>query len=317
MMKKVAMIAAAAAMVLPLGLGAIAPANTGVTAFAATKAAAKKTTYTLVSSKAVKKAAYHVKSGKPELFSAMFAADKSMVSLTKKGTLAGEKTYYATKKIVVKTKATKTAKAKNETLVLVKNGKTSGWVKLSKLTAGKFMAADGKKVAVKAADVAKAGTKVTATAKTTAKKATAKKATAKKAVAKKAVAKKTVAKKAVAKKAVAKKATPKKTTAKKATTKKATPKKVAVKGTTFTLAKSVKIKKTAFHFKGTKPAYFTGKFAADQPKVTLTKKGTLAAGKTYYATKKITVKQGKKNVQYLFVTNKGWVLASKLVAGKF
>lgn len=312
MMKKVAMIAAAAAMVLPLGLGAIAPANTGVTAFAATKAAAKKTTYTLVSSKAVKKAAYHVKSGKPELFSAMFAADKSMVSLTKKGTLAGEKTYYATKKIVVKTKATKTAKAKNETLVLVKNGKTSGWVKLSKLTAGKFMAADGKKVAVKAADVAKAGTKVTATAKTTAKKATAKKATAKKTVAKKAVAKKTVAKKTVAKKA-----TPKKTTAKKATTKKATPKKVAVKGTTFTLAKSVKIKKTAFHFKGTKPAYFTGKFAADQPKVTLTKKGTLAAGKTYYATKKITVKQGKKNVQYLFVTNKGWVLASKLVAGKF
>ncbi|KRK85880.1 hypothetical protein FC99_GL002151 [Levilactobacillus koreensis JCM 16448] len=308
MMKKVAMIAAAAAMVLPLGLGAIAPANTGVTAFAATKAAAKKTTYTLVSSKAVKKAAYHVKSGKPELFSAMFAADKSMVSLTKKGTLAGEKTYYATKKIVVKTKATKTAKAKNETLVLVKNGKTSGWVKLSKLTAGKFMAADGKKVAVKAADVAKAGTKVTAAAK----KATAKKVTAKKTVAKKAVAKKTVAKTAVAKKA-----TPKKTTAKKATTKKATAKKVAAKGTTFTLAKSVKIKKTAFHFKGTKPAYFTGKFAADQPKVTLTKKGTLAAGKTYYATKKITVKQGKKNVQYLFVTNKGWVLASKLVAGKF
>ncbi|WP_236008178.1 hypothetical protein [Levilactobacillus andaensis] len=298
MMKKVAMIAAAAAMVLPLGLGAIAPTNTEVTAFAATKAAAKKTTYTLVSSKAVKKAAYHVKSGKPELFSALFAADKPTVSLTKKGTLAGEKTYYATKKIVVKTKATKTAKAKNETLVLVKSGKVSGWVKLSKLTAGKFMAADGKKVAAKAADVAKAGTKVTATAK---------KATAKKATAKKTVAKKTVAKKATTKKAVAKK-----TTAKKATTKK-----VAAKGTTFTLAKSVKIKKTAFHFKGTKPAYFTGKFAADQPKVTLTKKGTLAAGKTYYATKKITVKQGKKNVQYLFVTNKGWVLASKLVAGKF
>jgi len=302
MMKKVAMIAAAAAMVLPLGLGAIAPANTEVTAFAATKAAAKKTTYTLVSSKAVKKAAYHVKSGKPELFSALFAADKPTVSLTKKGTLAGEKTYYATKKIVVKTKATKTAKAKNETLVLVKSGKVSGWVKLSKLTAGKFMAADGKKVAAKAADVTKAGTKVTATAKTTAKKATAKKATAKK----------TVAKKTVAKKATTKKAVAKKTTAKKATTKK-----VAAKGTTFTLAKSVKIKKTAFHFKGTKPAYFSGKFAADQPKVTLTKKGTLAAGKTYYATKKITVKQGKKNVQYLFVTNKGWVLASKLVAGKF
>ncbi|MFC6260487.1 hypothetical protein [Levilactobacillus fujinensis] len=306
MMKKVAMIAAAAAMVLPLGLGAIAPANAEVTAFAATKSAAKKVTYTLASSKAVKKAAYHVKSGKPELFSALFAADKSTVSLTKKGTLAGEKTYYATKQIVIKTKATKTAKAKSETLVFVKSGKTSGWAKLSQLTAGKFMAADGKNAVTKTADAVKAGTKVTATAKTTAKKTTAKKT-----VAKKAVAKKTVAKKAVAKKVTTK------TTAKKATAKKATTKKAAVKGKTYTLAKAVNIKKTAFHFKGTKPAYFTGKFAADQPKVTLTKKGTLAAGKTYYATKKITVKQSKKNVQYLLVTNKGWVLASKLVAGKF
>ncbi len=286
------MIAAAAAMVLPLGLGAIAPANAEVTAFAATKAAAKKTTYTLASSKAVKKAAYHVKSGKPELFSALFAADKSTVSLTKKGTLAGEKTYYATKKMVV------TNKAKKETLVFVTSGKTSGWVKLSKLTAGMFKAADGNKAGVKMADATTAGAKVTATAK----KTTAKKATAKK----------TVAKKATPKKAVAKKAT-----AKKATAKKATPKKAAAKGTTFTLAKSVQLKKTAFHFKGTKPAYFSGKFAADQPKVTLTKKGTLAAGKTYYATKKITVKQGKKNVQYLLITNKGWVLASQLVAGKF
>ncbi|NLR10438.1 MULTISPECIES: hypothetical protein [Lactobacillaceae] len=154
MMKKVAMIAAAAAMVLPLGLGAITPANDSVTAFAATKTATKKVTHTLIRATTIKKAAYHVKSGKPALYRAAFAADRAKVTMSKKGTLAGGKTYYATKKIVVKIKATKTTKAKNVTYAYVKtaNGKTAGWVALSKLTAGKFMAADGKvanKVAAK------------------------------------------------------------------------------------------------------------------------------------------------------------------------
>ncbi len=244
MMKKVAMIAAAAAMVLPLGLGAIAPAQAETTAFAAAKTAAKKTTLTLVSSTSIKKAAFHVKSGAPALYSASFAADKAKTTLTKKGTLAGEKTYYATKKIVVETKATKTAKAKKVTYAYVKtaNGKVAGWAALSKLTAGKFKAADSKTV-VKAAD------------------------------------------------------------------------KIASK--TYTLVKATNLKKTAYHFKGTQPAVFTGKFAADQSKVTLAKKGVLPESKTFYATKKITIKQNKKNVNYLYISNEGWVKASVLTAGKF
>lgn len=242
MMKKVAMIAAAAAMVLPLGVGAIAPTNGSATALAATKTAAKKTTLTLVSSKSMKKAAFHVKSGSPVLYSAAFAADKAKVTMVKKGSLTGQKTYYATKKIVVKTKATKTAKAKSVTYVCVKtsNGKTKGWVALSKLTKGIFKAADGKKAADKVA------------------------------------------------------------------------------GKTYTLVSATSLKKTAFHYKGNgSVAFFTGKFAADKAKVTLTKKGTLAGGKTYYATKKITVKENKKNVNYLYVSSKGWVVASQLTAGKF
>ncbi|KRL93633.1 hypothetical protein ACUIJQ_11155 [Levilactobacillus hammesii] len=248
MMKKVAMIAAAAAMVLPLGLGAIAPANDGLTAFAAAKPAAKKVTHTLISAKAMKKAAYHVKSGKPALYRAAFAADQAKVSMTKKGTLAGGKTYYATKKIVVKVKATKTTKAKKVTYAYIKtaNGKTAGWVALSKLTAGKFKAADGKADAKKAAD--------------------------------------------------------------------------KIAGKTYTLVSTKALKKSAFHFKGNQPALYTGKFAADKAKVTLTKKGVLPQGKTFYATKTITIKKANKNVKYDYVTGgnaKGWVLASQLTAGKF
>lgn len=233
MMKKVAMIAAAAAMVLPLGVGAIAPMDAGVTAFAATKAAAKAVTYNLISSKSLKKTAYHVKSGKPALYSAKFAADKAKVSLTKKGSLAGSTTYYATKKIVIK------ANGKNVSRVYITsaNGKVKGWVALSTLTAGKFMAADGNK-----------------------------------------------------------------------------------KGNNFTLVSAANIKKSAYHFKSGDPVYYSGKFAADKSKVTLIKLGKLANSKSYYATKKITIKKAKKNVKYLYVTNgkiKGWVLASALTAGKF
>ncbi len=248
MMKKVAMIAAAAAMVLPLGIGAIAPANGEVTAFAAAKPAAKKVTHTLVSAKAIKKAAFHVKSGKPALYSAAFVADQAKVGMTKKGTLAGGMTYYATKKIVVKVKATKTAKAKKVTYAYIKssNGKVKGWVALSKLTAGKFMAADGNADAKKAAD--------------------------------------------------------------------------KIAGKTYTLVSAKSIKKSAFHFKAGQPALYAGKFAADKPKVTLTKKGVLPNSKTFYATKTITIKKAKKNVKYDYVTSgktKGWVLASQLTAGKF
>lgn len=248
MMKKVAMIAAAAAMVLPLGIGVIAPEAGNVTAFAAAKPAAKKVTHTLVSATAIKKAAFHVKSGKPALYNAAFAADQAKVGMTKKGTLAGGKTYYATKKIVVKVKATKTTKAKKVTYAYIKtsNGKIKGWVALSKLTAGKFMAADGNADAKKAAD--------------------------------------------------------------------------KIAGKTYTLISTKNLKKSAFHFKGNQPAIYTGKFAADKAKVTLTKKGVLPQSKTFYATKTITIKQAKKNVKYNYVTSgntKGWVLASQLTAGKF
>lgn len=278
MMKKVAMVAAAAAMVLPLGLGAIAPVNTGVTtAYAATKKAAKKTTLTLLSSKTLKKTAYHAKR-QAALNKALFAADKATVTISKKGVLTPKTTVYATKKIVVKTRATKTTKAKTLTCVYVKsaNGKVKGWIALNQLTKGKAVA----------------------TKKTNDKKAT-KKATTKKAVTKKTTKKDTVAATAAAK--VAKK-----------TTKKATK--------TYQLVSAKKLKKTAYHYTTKRPAYFTGKFAADRSVVTLSKKGVLPAKKTVYATKAITVKQGKKTVKYLYVTTKkakGFVLASTLTAGKF
>lgn len=234
MMKKVAMIAAAAAMVLPLGVGAIAPVSSSVTAFAATKPAAKKVSYTLLSSAALKKAVYHVKSGKPALYSAAFAADKSKVKMAKKGTLKSGVTYTASKKIVIKN-----AKGKKVSYGYIKtaNGKVKGWVALSKLTAGKFMAADG-----------------------------------------------------------------------------------VHKSNTYTLVSAKKIKKSAYHFKNARPAFYTGKFAADKSKVTLKLKGKLPESKTFYATKKMSIKKSKKNVKYLYVTSgktKGWVLASKLTAGKF
>lgn len=292
MMKKVAMVAAAAAMVLPLGLGAIAPVNTGVTtAYAATKKAAKKTTLTLLSSQTLKKTAYHAKR-QAALNKALFAADKATVTISKKGVLTPKTTVYATKKIVVKTRATKTTKAKTLTCVYVKsaNGKVKGWIALDQLTKGKAVAA---KKTTKKASAKKA------TAKKTNAKKTTKKATTKKAVTKKTAKKDTVAATAAAK--VAKK-----------TTKKATK--------TYQLVSAKKLKKTAYHYTTKRPAYFTGKFAADRSVVTLSKKGVLPAKKTVYATKAITVKQGKKTVKYLYVTTKkakGFVLASALTAGKF
>lgn len=301
MMKKVAMVAAAAAMVLPLGLGAIAPVNTGVTtAYAATKKAAKKTTLTLLSSKTLKKTAYHAKR-QAALNKALFAADKATVTISKKGVLTPKTTVYATKKIVVKTRATKTTKAKTLTCVYVKsaNGKVKGWIALDQLTKGKAVAA--KKTTKKAS--AKEASAKKATAKKTNAKKTTKKATTKQAVTKKTAKKDTVAATAAAK--VAKKTTKK-------TTKKATK--------TYQLVSAKKLKKTAYHYTTKRPAYFTGKFAADRSVVTLSKKGVLPAKKTVYATKAITVKQGKKTVKYLYVTTKkakGFVLASTLTAGKF
>lgn len=297
MMKKVAMVVAAAAMVLPLGLGAIAPATVGgTTAFAATKKAAKKTTVSLASTKKVKKAAYHAKSAKAELFSIVAAADKGTATISKKGKLSAKTTYYATKQVVVKTKATKTAKAKTVVYCYVTsaNGKVKGYVKASELVKGAVVA------------------KKTTAKKTTAKKATAKKATAKKATTKKAATKKTTAADKVAKKTTAKKATVKKAPAKKTTAKKSA-------AVTYTLTKKVTTIKKDFHFKKATP-FCTGKFAADQAKVTFTKKGTLKPGKTFKGTKTITVKQNKKNVKYTYVVNgktKGWVLSSALTAGKF
>lgn len=89
---------------------------------------------------------------------------------------------------------------------------------------------------------------------------------------------------------------------------------------TYVLQGSKKIKKTAFHIKSGSPALYKGGFSADQPKVSLTKIGTLKTRKTYNATKQITIKQNKKNVKYVYVTNgktKGWTLFNKLTAGKF
>ena len=109
-----------------------------------------------------------------------------------------------------------------------------------------------------------------------------------------------------------------------AATKKATKKvtkKVTKKATskTYTLTGSKNIKKN-FHIKSGSPALYKGQIAADKAQVTLTRIGSLKVRKTYKATQQITVKQNKKNVKYVYVTNgktKGWTLASKLTAGKF
>ncbi|MGO1971299.1 MAG: hypothetical protein ACTIIZ_09305 [Levilactobacillus brevis] len=52
--------------------------------------------------------------------------------------------------------------------------------------------------------------------------------------------------------------------------------------------------------------------------MTLTAKGKLKAGTTYKVTKQVKVKiNAKKSQKYSYVKGQGWVVSSKLTAGKF
>lgn len=73
-----------------------------------------------------------------------------------------------------------------------------------------------------------------------------------------------------------------------------------------------------FHTKDAKPVVYKGSIAADRPTMTLTAKGKLKSGTTYKVTKQATLKlNAKKNQTYSYVKGQGWVVASKLTAGKF
>jgi len=72
------------------------------------------------------------------------------------------------------------------------------------------------------------------------------------------------------------------------------------------------------HTKDAKPIVYKASIAADRPTMTLTAKGKLKSGTTYKVTKQAKLKlNAKKNQTYSYVKGQGWVVASKLTAGKF
>ncbi|MCT3582948.1 hypothetical protein [Levilactobacillus brevis] len=93
----------------------------------------------------------------------------------------------------------------------------------------------------------------------------------------------------------------------------------SVKKQTYTILSSsfYKTAKT-YHTKDAKPVVYKAVMGADRPTMTLTAKGKLKAGTTYKVTKQVKVKiNAKKNQKYSYVKGQGWVVSSKLTAGKF
>jgi len=88
---------------------------------------------------------------------------------------------------------------------------------------------------------------------------------------------------------------------------------------TYTIASSSFFKQAkTVHTKDAKPVVYKASIAADRPTMTLTAKGKLKAGTTYKVTKQAKLKlTAKKTQKYSYVKGQGWVVASKLTAGKF
>ncbi|AYM02285.1 hypothetical protein D8911_04480 [Levilactobacillus brevis] len=88
---------------------------------------------------------------------------------------------------------------------------------------------------------------------------------------------------------------------------------------TYTIVSSNFFKKAkTVHTKDAKPVVYKAAIAADRPTMTLTSKGKLRAGTTYKVTKQAKLKLSAKKTQtYSYVKGQGWVVASKLTAGKF
>jgi len=136
-MKKSLVLMTVLGMVAPLALAV--PASAKSTTAVATAATTKqRKTYTIVSSNFFKQAkTVHTKDAKPVVYKASIAADRPTMTLTAKGKLKAGTTYKVTKQATLKLNA-----KKNQTYSYVKG---QGWVVASKLTAGKFKAADGVK----------------------------------------------------------------------------------------------------------------------------------------------------------------------------
>lgn len=289
-MKKIKTLLATVALALPMAVTPLAPAATLI-ANASTTKAAKGTTYTLVKAPTLKKTSYHVTKSGLTLEKAVFGADKSTATLTPTKTKLAAKTTYTTTKAIELSTGKKGTKPTTYYLLKTSKGTTLGWVKGTSLAAGAYATPKAKVAAKSTKKVAKKATP------TKAKKATAK---AKKATTKKA-AKKVTTKKAT-KKTAPKKATVKKTTAK-ATTLQLTKKATATK-------KGLTAAKAA--------TYYKAAFAADRPTVTLTKAGSLKAGKTYHATKAFYAKTSAKAAahEYVFLTGAGWTATAGLKTAK-
>jgi len=92
----------------------------------------------------------------------------------------------------------------------------------------------------------------------------------------------------------------------------------AKKSQTYTIVSSSFFKKAkTVHTKDAKPVVYKASIAADRPTMTLTAKGNLKAGTTYKVTKQAKLKLNTKTQKYSYVKGQGWVVASKLTAGKF
>ncbi|MFC6261281.1 hypothetical protein [Levilactobacillus fujinensis] len=136
-MKKSLVLMTVLGLVAPMALAVPASAKS-TTAVATTAKAKQSQTYTIVSSSFFKKAkTVHTKDAKPVVYKANIAADRPTMTLTVKGNLKAGTTYKVTKQATLKLNAKKTQKYSYV--------KGQGWVVASKLTAGKFKAADGVK----------------------------------------------------------------------------------------------------------------------------------------------------------------------------
>lgn len=295
-MKKIKTLLATVALALPMAVTPLAPAATLI-ANASTTKAAKGTTYTLVKAPTLKKTSYHVTKSGLTLEKAVFGADKSTATLTPTKTKLAAKATYTTTKAIELSTGKKGAKPTTYYLLKTSKGTTLGWVKGTSLAAGAYATPKAKAAAKSTKKVAKKTTTPAKTKKTAAKKAPAK--------TKKAATKKT-----------AKKVTTKKVT-KKTTPKKATVKKASAKATTLQLTKKATATKKGLT--AAKAAtYYKAAFAADRPTVTLTKAGSLKAGKTYHATKAFYAKTSAKAAahEYVFLTGAGWTATAGLKAAK-
>lgn len=304
-MKKALTFVAIAALAVPLAVTVPSAISTStLTAQAATT----KKTYTIVSTQTLQeKAAYYTGKKAVTTYSAAASADQAKLTLTKKGSLKANKTYYVTKEVAVKNSA--------GTQLVYSYVKGAGWV----LTTDIHAAVNYNITNLKKFSPTKTYhlTKTTTVYKddTTTADAPAVLLT---------VNGQLKAKKNVQ---VTKTATLATNKTKHAYSyvkgygwvlSSSLKSGKAAKSVTYTASKAQTYKHAkAYYTKSTKPVVYKATTAADAPKMTLTAKGHLKAHHNYQVTKQVTLatKKTKKHV-YSYVKGQGWVLKSSLHAGK-